>query len=721
MATNTKNTVWILLVSCTALLCCQNKKMDIKLNKSNLAGPVAAAKPHVTVLHGDSLTDNYFWLRERENKEVIDYLNAENAYKDSVMKPLEGLKATLFAEMKGRLKEDDESVPYKEGNYYYYSRFEKGGEYPIFCRKKGDLKAAEEIMLHGNQMGKGKKYFNIGGAEISDNEQILAFGVDTVSRRNYTLRFKNLETGLLYPDQVKNTEGGSYAWAADNKTIFYIRRHQTTLLGYQVWRHELGTPTTTDVLVYEEKDNQYYMGLYRGKSKKYIINLSDHNGVASEYRILDASNPKGAFSVFLPRKNGHEYSIDHYNEKFYVRTNLDGASNFKLMEAPEASYADTKTWKDVIPHRSNVYLDGLDIFKNFLVLQERKDALLHLRIIDQRTKKEHYVDFGEPAYDAGIGYNPDFNTDVLRYGYTSLTTPSSTYDYNMASKASTLMKEQEIPGGYDKTQYITERLWATARDGVKVPISIVYKKGFEKNGQAPILQYAYGSYGSSTDPYFSAARLSLLDRGFAFAIAHIRGGQEMGRSWYENGKMNRKLNTFYDFIDCSKYLIANKYTSAEHLYANGGSAGGLLMGAVANMAPELYHGMVAAVPFVDVINTMLDETIPLTTGEWQEWGNPKIKEEYAYIKKYSPYENVSKQNYPNMLVTTGLHDSQVQYWEPAKWVAKLRANKTDKNVLILHTNMDAGHGGASGRFRRLHEVAQDYAFLLALEAENKVN
>jgi oligopeptidase B len=457
------------------------------------------------------------------------------------------------------------------------------------------------------------------------------------------------------------------------------------------------------------------MGLYRGKSKKYIINVSDHNGVANEYRILDANNPTGQFKVFLARKNGHEYNIDHFENKFFILTNLGGATNFKLMEALETETNNTLAWKEVIAHRDNVYLEGMEIFKNHIVLQERKDALLHLRVINQNNQKEHYINFGETAYDAGIGNNPDFNTDILRYNYTSLTTPNSTFDYNMESKNGTLMKEQEVPGGYDKKNYVTERHWATSRDGVKIPISLVYKKGFVKNGAAPLLQYAYGSYGYSTDPYFSVANLSLLDRGFVYAIAHIRGGQEMGRNWYEDGKMGKKMNTFYDFIDVSKYLIKEKFTSEKHLYAMGGSAGGLLMGVIVNLNPELYHGVVAAVPFVDVINTMLDETIPLTTGEWLEWGNPKIKAEYDYIKKYSPYDNVAKKEYPNLLITTGLHDSQVQYWEPAKWIAKLREYKTDKNILIMDCNMDAGHGGASGRFRRIKETARDYSFLLNLE------
>lgn len=691
----------------------------MQMNPDVTVAPIAKIIPHQTILHGDTLIDNYFWLRNKENKEVIDYLNAENAYKDSVMAPTKALQEKLFNEIKGRIKEDDQSVPYKEGNYYYYSRFEKGGEYPIYCRKKGSLSAKEEILLDGNILGKGKSYFNIGGLEIADNEQIMAFAIDTVSRNNYTLKFKNLQTGEILKDQIKNTEAGNYAWTADNKSIFYIKRDQTTLLGYQVWRHALGTDVKADKLIYEEKDNQFYMGLYRSKSKKYIINLSSHNGISTEYRIMDAGNPSVNFNVFLARKDGHEYNIDHFENKFYVRTNMGGATNFKLMEVTENETNNPLAWTEVIPHREDVYLDGLEVFKKHLVIQERKEALLQIRVIDQATKKEHYLNFGETAYDAGIGNNPDFNTETLRYNYTSMTTPNSTFDYNMESKEAKLMKEQEIPGGYDKSQYVTERHWAQARDGVKVPISIVYKKGFVKNGTAPLLQYAYGSYGSSTDPYFSSARISLLNRGFAFAIAHIRGGQEMGRNWYEDGKMGKKMNTFYDFIDCSEYLIKERYTSAKHLYANGGSAGGLLMGAVANLKPEIYHGIVAAVPFVDVINTMLDETIPLTTGEWLEWGNPKIKAEYEYIKKYSPYDNVEKKAYPNLLITTGLHDSQVQYWEPAKWIAKLRAMKTDKNILIMDCNMDAGHGGASGRFRSIKETARNYAFILNLEGVNE--
>ncbi|MFN8353939.1 MAG: S9 family peptidase [Spirosomataceae bacterium] len=676
--------------------------------------PVAKVIPKDVGMHGDHRIDNYYWLNQREDPEVISYLKAENAYTEAVMKPTVALQDKLFNEMKARIKEDDASVPYKDGNYYYYSRYEKGGEYPIYCRKKGTLEAPEEILLNGNEMSKGKKYFNIGGYEVSDNEEIVAYGVDTVSRRNYTLQFKNLKTGEIFKDEIKNTEGGAYAWAADNKTVFYMVRDQQTLLASKVYRHELGTSPKKDVLVYEEKDNQFYTGVYRMKSKKYIAIQSSQNGVADEVLLLEASNPTGAFEVFLPRRKGHEYSVDHFENKFYVRTNKDAAENFKLVEVAEGQQHNESLWKDVIPHRKDVYLDGFDVFKNHLVLQERKEGLLNLRIISQQNHQEHYLDFGEPAYSAGIGYNPDFNTTILRYGYTSLTTPNSTFDYNMDTKEKKLMKEQEIPGGYDKTQYVTERLWAPARDGRKVPISIVYKKGFEKDGKAPLLQYAYGSYGASMDPYFSTSRLSLLNRGFAFALCHIRGGQEMGRYWYEEGKMFKKKNTFTDFIDCSEYLIKEKYTSIDGLFAMGGSAGGLLMGAVSNMAPQLYKGMVAQVAFVDVVTTMLDESIPLTTGEFEEWGNPKNKDSYEYMKSYSPYDNVEKKAYPNMLITTGLHDSQVQYWEPAKWVAKLRTMKTDKHLLLFKCDMDAGHGGASGRFKALKEVATEYAFMLNL-------
>ncbi len=675
--------------------------------------PKAAVKPKELVTNGHTRVDNYYYLNERENPEVIKYLNDENAYVDQVLAPVKTLQDKLFTELKGRIKEQDESVPYKEGNFFYYSRYITGGEYPIYCRRKGSMQGTEEILFDGNAMAKGHNYYQLGGYEISDNEELAIFSEDTVSRRLYTLRVKNLKTGTIYPEAIANTEGGSVAWAADNKTLFYVKKDPQTLLGYQVYRHVLGTDPKADVLVYEEKDNQFYMGLHRSKSKKYVEIVSDHNGVATEYQLLEASQPNAAFKTFLPRQKGHEYDIVHYQNKFYVRTNWK-AENFRLMEVPEGKTADIAAWKEVIPHRPDVYLGNMDVFVNHLVLGERKAGLTNIRIINQKTKADEYLDFGEPAYVAGIGYNPDFNTNVLRFGYSSLTTPSSTFDYNMDTKVKTLLKQQEVLGGFDKNNYASERIYVKSRDGVQVPVSMVYRKGTKKDGSAPLLQYAYGSYGYSTDPGFSSTRLSLLDRGFIFAIAHIRGGQEMGRRWYEDGKMLKKKNTFNDFVDVSKYLIDTKYTSADKLFAMGGSAGGLLMGAVINQAPQLYRGVVAAVPFVDVVTTMLDESIPLTTGEFEEWGNPKNKPYYDYMLSYSPYDNVTKQAYPNLLVTTGLHDSQVQYWEPAKWVAKLRTMTTGTNQLLLHTNMEAGHGGASGRFQALKEIALEYAFMLNL-------
>lgn len=705
-----------LLITCVLMAmfaACTKKQGMTKMTIEGLNAPIATEKPYAMTLHGDTRTDNYYWLRERENSEVINYLKAENAYTDHVMAAIKPFQKKLFDELKGRIKENDESVPYKDGNYLYYNRFVEGGEYPIYCRKKV-AEGKEEVLLDGNKMGKGESYFSIGGFEISDNEQLMAYGVDTVSRRNYTLRFKNLATGELYPEKIENTEGGSYAWATDNKTLFYLKRDPQTLLAYQVLRHELGTDPKTDVVVYEEKDPQFYMGLYRMKSKKYIGVYLGHSGVTTEFLLLDATTPKAVFKSFLPRKKGHEYFIDHYQDKFYVRTNSEKSPNFRLMEVNENETTNLANWKEVIPHRADVLLEGLEIFQQHLVVQERKEGLINIRIINQSTKEEHYLDFGEPTYDAYISVNPEFNTTVLRYGYTSMTTPRSTIDYDMNSKKKELKKEQEVLGGFKKEDYRTERIYATARDGVKVPISIVYHKNTKIDGSAPLLQYAYGSYGASMDASFSTSRLSLLNRGFVYAICHIRGGEEMGRYWYEDGKMFKKINTFNDFVDCSRYLVDKKYVASSKLFAMGGSAGGLLMGAVVNQAPELYRGVIAAVPFVDVVTTMLDETIPLTTGEWEEWGNPKNKDSYFYMKSYSPYDNVEAKSYPNMLVTTGLHDSQVQYWEPAKWVAKLRKLKTDKNILLLHTNMTAGHGGASGRFAALEEVAMEYVFLLDL-------
>ncbi len=706
--------VFAILMIFSFTVLAQNNVKKINMHYEQKNAPVATKKEHITPIHGLELKDNYFWMREKENPELLAHLKAENAFTEKTLEGTKAFQEKLFNEIKGRIKEDDESVPYKDGNYFYYTRYEKGGEYALYCRKKGDLNGTEEIVLNGNEMGKGLAYFSIGGYEIADNEQIVAYGVDTVSRRNYTVKFKNLTTGEIYKDEIVNTEGGSYAWGTDNKTFYYILKDQKTLLGYQIWRHTLGADNKTDELVFEEKDNEFYLGLFKDKSKKYIWAVSSHGGVADEWQLLPASDAKAKFTVFSPRKNGHEYSVGYFKNKFYIKTNINKATNYKLMEVAEKDFANQKLWKEVLPHRADVFLDNFEIFANHLVIQERKNGLMNVVIVDQKTGKKHNLNFGEPAYTAYISTNPEFETNIVRYSYTSMTTPGSTFDYNMDTKEQILKKQQEIPGGYDKTQYVTERLWATARDGVKVPISLVYKKGTKLDGTAPLFQYAYGSYGNSIDPYFSVARLSLLNRGFVFAICHIRGGQEMGRNWYENGKMGKKLNTFYDFIDCSKFLVGKKYTSNDRLFANGGSAGGLLMGAIANMSPQSYKAVIANVPFVDVINTMLDETIPLTTGEWLEWGNPKIKKEFDYMMKYSPYDNVKAQAYPNMFVLTGFHDSQVQYWEPAKWVAKLRELKTDNNILMFDCNMDAGHGGASGRFNSIKELAKEYAFVLDL-------
>ncbi len=711
----------ILPVTILIIISCNNSKTLSKETfkwPEGVVAPVAEIKPKELVAHGDTRIDNYYWMNDYFKKgpdstKAVDYLKAENAYQDTMMASTKKFREDLFTEIKGRIKEKDESVPYKDNGYWYYTRFEEGRQYPVYCRKKDNLNAAEEVMHDGNKAAEGKSYYSAAGLQVSDDNHLLAIGEDDVSRRLYKLRFKNLETGEYFPEAILNTEGGSYAWAANNKTVFYIKKDLTTLLGYQVWRHEVGTDPAKDVKVYEEKDNRHYISVGRTKSKKYIIIYSELSEQQSEHRFLDASNPTGDFTVFYPRTMGLVYDIDHYNDKFYIRTNLD-APNFRLMECP-LDKTSKENWKEVIPNRADIYLADIAIFKDHLVLSERKEGLMNIRIINQKDKSEHYMQFDEPAYLASVSTNPDFNTNILRFNYTSFITPSSVYDYNMDTKQKELKKQQEVVGGYNKDDYAEERTFVTARDGKRVPLSIVYKKGMKKEGNNPLLLTGYGSYGSTSYATFNANRLSLLNRGFIVALAHIRGGQEMGREWYEDGKMMHKKNTFTDFIDCGEYLIKEKYTSKDHLYALGGSAGGLLMGAVVNMAPDMWHGVIAAVPYVDVITTMSDPSIPLTTGEYLEWGNPANKDEYFYMKSYSPYDNVEKKNYPNLLITTGLHDSQVQYFEPAKWVAKLRAMKTDKNVIIFHTNMDYGHGGASGRFDYLKDVALQYVFLFSLE------
>jgi oligopeptidase B len=678
--------------------------------------PKCEKQPYVIEMFGDKRVDDYYWLNQYWLKgpdapKVVQYLEQENSYYDQVMQPYAKLKETLYQEMVGRIKQTDQSVPYFKNGYWYISKTLEGQEYAVYTRRKGSMDATEELLLDGNKMGAGKSYFALGGLNVSPNNKILAYGVDTVSRRKYRVYFKDLETGKLLADEIPVTTGG-VTWANDNKTVFYTQQSETTLRSERVMKHVLGTPVSSDELVYYEADETFSVGVGKTKSEAYIF-IESGSTLSSELRFVHADRPSQPFQIFLPREKDLLYTVDHYQDEFYIVTNWD-ARNFRLMKCPITA-TDKRSWTELIPHRADVLLEGIEIFKDQLVISERAKGLTQIRVQEWKSRKEHYLDFGEQAYVAGVGYNPDFNTSVLRFSYQSMATPPSTYAYDMNTKSKTLLKQQEILGGFQADQYVTERLWANAKDGTKVPISIVYKKGFKKDGTRPLFLYAYGSYGVSTDPTFSITRLSLLDRGFAFAIAHVRGGQEMGRSWYEDGKMFKKKNTFTDFIDCAEYLIGNGYTQSNRLYASGGSAGGLLMGAIVNMRPDLWKGVIAAVPFVDVVTTMLDETIPLTTSEFDEWGNPKNKESYFYMKSYSPYDNVERKAYPNMLVTTGLHDSQVQYFEPAKWVAKLREYKTDKNILLLQTNMEAGHGGASGRFRRLKETARDYAFILSLE------
>jgi oligopeptidase B len=683
--------------------------------------PIAAKKEHWRTIHGDKVLDNYYWMYDYFGKgpdstKVVDYLKAENTYLDQVMIGTKQFQADLFTEMKNRIKEKDESVPVFKNGYFYYTRTEDGKQYYKYCRKKGNLDAGEEILMDVDKMAEGHAYYAASGFNISEDNRFMAYGVDLVSRRQYTIHIKDLQTGQILPDAIEDTEGDP-CWANDNKTIFYTAKNPVTLLSEKIMRHTMGTDAKKDVLVYEEKDKSNYIGIGKSKNNKYIFIVSQAT-MSAEWRMIDASKPTSSFTVFQPRMKDVLYSVTPLADRFLIRTNQDDAKNFKLMECPLNKTA-AADWKEVIPVRKDVLLQSIEEFKDFIVINERKDGLVKLRVRSLKDNNEHYIDFGEPAYSANFGANPEYNSTNLRYGYTSLTTPSSTYDYDMVTKAKTLRKMQEVLGGYDPKEYVTERLYAAAKDGTKVPISLVYKKGFKKDGKAPLLLYGYGSYGASMDASFGSTRLSLLNRGFVFAIAHIRGGQEMGRLWYEDGKLMKKINTFTDFIDCGEFLVREKYTSRDHLYAHGGSAGGLLMGAVVNIAPDLWHGVIAQVPFVDVVNTMLDENIPLTTNEFDEWGNPKNKDAYFYMKSYSPYENVQHKNYPNILVTTGLHDSQVQYFEPAKWVAKLRDMKTDKNILLLHTNMEFGHGGASGRFDYLKDVALNWAFLFTLEGINK--
>jgi oligopeptidase B len=690
----------------------QNKKIVWP----NVMAPMAAVYPHVRNIHDDAVRDDYYWMidyfkKGEKAQEVIDYLEKENDYTSLMLQDTVDLQEDLFHELKSRIKEKDESVPYFKNGYYYYSRTEEGKQYFKFCRKKGTLEGEEEVLLDVDQLAQGHAYYTAKGFSVSPDNRLLAFSVDTVSRREYTIFIKNIETGEIYPDQIKNTEGAAI-WGNDNLTLFYTAKNPVTLLSERIMRHTLGSDTKADVAVYEEKDNTNYIAVGKSKNGKYII-INSEGTLSSEIWILNADLPQSEFRVFQPRIHNVLYSVIALDDRFLILTN-DEAVNFQIMQCP-LDRTERGNWQTFIDHRPDVLVSDIEEFKGFLAIAERKNGLTQLAIYNLNSQQQHYLDFGEVTYTVYPAINVEYNSDKLRYGYTSLVTPSSVYEYDMAKQEKVLLKQQEILGGYDQAAYISERVFATARDGIQVPISIVYKKGTKLDGSAPLLQYAYGSYGASMDPTFSSNRLSLLDRGFIYALAHIRGGEEMGRQWYEDGKMMHKMNTFYDFVDCGKYLIDRHYCTPEHLYAQGGSAGGLLMGVVANIAPELYHGIIAQVPFVDVVNTMLDDTIPLTTNEYDEWGNPNEKEAYSYMKAYSPYENIEAKEYPNLLVTTGLHDSQVQYFEPAKWVAKLRATKTGDTVLLLKTDMDYGHGGASGRFDYLKEIALEYAFLFKLE------
>ncbi|CAN5444537.1 oligopeptidase B [soil metagenome] len=677
--------------------------------------PVAAKKPfEIVAKHGHKRIDNYYWLKEREDTAVLNYLKAENKYLDTMTAPTKALREKLYNEMKGRVKEKDESVPFKDGGYYYYSRFEEGYDYPIYCRKKSSLDSAEQIIANGNDLGKNQKYFSLFIVN-SPNHQLIALCMDTVGRRFYTIKIKNMATGEILKDKIENTSGG-IQWANDNQTIFYSKQDPTTLRANEIRRHTLNN-SSNDKLIYEEKDQTLSISLSKSKTDKYIF-INSGRTDASFVQFLSADDINSKPVVIELLQNDVEYSADHIGNKFYIRTNLN-AKNYRLVEA-DVTKPGKENWKDVIPNRADVFLGSFELFKDYLAVEDESEGLTRIRLIKWSDQSESTIDFGEPAYVAGIDNNREFDTKVIRYSYQSMTTPPSIYDYNMDTHEKKLLKQREVLGDFLSSHYQTERVMATARDGAKVPISIVYRKDkFKKDGTNPCLQYAYGSYGASMYASFNSSRLSLLDRGFVYAVAHIRGGQEMGGQWYEDGKMMKKKNTFYDFIDCSEYLVTNKYSDKEKLFAYGGSAGGLLMGAITNLRPDLYKGVIAAVPFVDVITTMMDETIPLTTFEWREWGNPNIQEQYEYMLSYSPYDQIEKKNYPNLLVTTGLHDSQVQYWEPAKWVAKLRDMKTDNNLLLLYTNMDAGHGGASGRFRAMKEEAMRQAFMLDLIGINE--
>ena len=717
----------LLLSLCVTLIfsCSVDKDTKKEINTTNI---MAKKMPKINVYHADTIIDNYDWMRlsdaqkqsedqDIQTKDVLDYLNSENSYLKKEMADTETFQDNLFNEFVSRIKQDDESVPVSYNGYTYYSKYQKEQDYPLHYRKENLDNAKEELILNLPMMAKGENYFSLGDKSVSENNQFLAYSIDLVSRREYTIHIKDLKTGKILEDKILNTTGG-ITWANDNKTIFYTKKDTITLRSSQIFRHTLGTDSSEDILVFEEKDDTFSCFVYKTKSSKYLM-IGSYQTLSTEYQFLDANDPLGKWKILQAREKNIEYSVSHFDDKFYILTNWE-AKNFRLMQTSINS-TEKNNWQEVIAHRKDVLLRGIDIFKNYLVVNERSEGLSKSRVINWQDNSEYYITFNDPSYSLYSSSNLEFDTDVFRFVYSSLTTPRSVYDYNMLTQERTLLKQKTVLGGeFESDNYVSERLFALSRDGkTKIPISLVYRKGLKKNGEGPLLLNGYGSYGNSSDPYFSSVRLSLLDRGFTFAIAHIRGGQEMGRDWYEDGKLLKKKNTFYDFIDCAQHLIDINLTSSEHLYATGGSAGGLLMGAVMNMEPELFNGVIAGVPFVDVINTMWDETIPLTTGEFDEWGNPKDKEYYDYMKSYSPYDNIKAVNYPNLLITTGYWDSQVQYWEPAKWIAKIRDFRANDNLLLMNCNMDVGHGGSSGRFESLKEIALEYSFLFKLESIKK--
>ena len=681
--------------------------------KMEMSSPSADKIPQELIKHLDTRIDNYYWLNDKENPKVIDYLNKENNYTNNKLEPTEKLQKELFNEMKARIKEDDSSVPYFYNDYWYVKKFKKGKDYPIYTRRYKSLESKEEILVDVNKLAKGHSFYNLGGISVSPDNKKLAYSVDTISRRLYTTYFLNIETGKLYSEKIDNTTG-SLTWANDNKTVFYSKKDLTTLRVNKIYKHKLETDPKSDELIYEEKDESFSVGVSKSKSEEFLF-LNSRSTLTSELRFLNANNPDGEFKIFNKKTSGHEYSVSHFKDNFYIITNKDNAKNFKLMKS-SLNMTNEKSWENVIEHRKNVLLEGIEIFNDFLVVVERDSGLVKMNIKKWGKSDNYYLPIDGETYSLSPGTNIDFKSKKLRYSYSSLNTPTSIIDFHMENKSFEIKKKQEvIDDKFDESNYITERLWAKSHDNTKVAISIIRHKNTELNQSTPLLLYGYGSYGITLDPYFSSVRLSLLDRGFVYAVAHIRGSEYLGRDWYEDGKLLNKKNTFLDFIYSANHLIKNNYTSSEHIYAMGGSAGGLLMGAVLNLEPELFKGIIAAVPFVDVMTTMLDESIPLTTLEYDEWGNPNNEEYYDYMLSYSPYDNVQNKNYTNLLVTTGLHDSQVQYWEPAKWVAKLREYNKSDNIILLHTNMETGHSGASGRFEALKEVAMEYAFLIGLE------